>query len=130
MKIEVNKEKIEEDKKVPGDRRTMKIISQLANSIDKNIQTTFEVPSDFPDGKMPYLDTKIWMNYNDENCPQGKLMHQYFEKPMTTRLVVEKQSAIGDRETRTIHTQSIIRILRNCHQDLPQEEVLCVYFSY
>ena len=93
------------------------------STIDPEIQTSFDVPSDFPDGKMPYLDTKQWMEYNDEKYPQGKLLHQHFVKPMATRIVVEKESAIGEREKRTIHTQEIIRIFRNCHEDLPQEQV-------
>ena len=64
MKIDINKDKVKEDENIPGDRRTMQIISKLANSIDPRIQTTFEVPSHFPEqgSKMPYLDTKIWMS--------------------------------------------------------------------
>ena len=47
----------------------------MANSIDKNIQVTIEVPSDNPDNKLPFLDTKIWMEYGDINHPQGKIMY-------------------------------------------------------
>ena len=101
----------------------MQIMSKLANSIHDNIQTSFDVPSDFPNKKMPYLDTQLWMEYDDENYPQGKAMFQHFVKPMATRLVVENESAIGEREKRTIHTQELIRVMRNCHEDLPQEEV-------
>ena len=60
MKIYIINEKIEDDKKIPGDKGTMRILSQLANTINPEVQTTFEVPSDFPDKKMPYLDTKVY----------------------------------------------------------------------
>ena len=42
---------------------------------------------------------------------------------LASRQVVQKDSAIGERELRTIHTQEIIRILRNFHKDIPEEEV-------
>ena len=72
------------------------------NSLDKDIQMTYEVPSD---------------------SPQGKIVHRHYVKPMASRLVVQNESAIGERELRTIHTQEIIRILRNCHEDVPEEEI-------
>ena len=74
-------------------------------------------------GMVHGLDTKVRMEYNDENHPKGKLMYQHFKKPMNTRMVVEKKSAIRDKETRAIHTQSVIRILTNSHKDLPEDEV-------
>ena len=60
LRITINKDKIESDEKVPSDRRTMQIISNLTNTIHPDIKTTFDVPSDFPDNKMLYLDTKVW----------------------------------------------------------------------
>jgi len=38
--------------KIPSDRRTMEIMSKLANSIDPEVQTSFDVPSYFEDGNI------------------------------------------------------------------------------
>ena len=62
------------------------------------------------------------MNYEDLNCPQGKIMHQHYTKPMASRVGVQKNSAISEREKRTINTQELIRVMRNCHKDMPEEE--------
>ena len=63
------------------------------------------------------------MEYNDENCPQGKLMHKHYTKPMVSKVGVQIESAISDKDKRTINTQEVIRCLRNCHNDLPEDEV-------
>lgn len=61
----------------------------MANGIDKDIQVTFEVPSDFEDKKLPFLDTKIWLDFSDKNCPQGKLMSKFYSKPMTAKVGIQ-----------------------------------------
>ena len=85
---------------------------------------TIEVGTDHPElgNKLPFLDTAIWMDYKDENCPQGKLMHKHYKKAMASKVGVQVESAINERVKRTINTQEVIRALRNCHEDLPDEE--------
>ena len=124
-KITINKEKIKNDEKIPGDKRTFELLKDIANSIDKDLQVTIEVPSDHPQlgNRLPFLDTMIWFEYGDKNCPQGKIMHKHYSKPMSSKLCVQVESAISDRDIRTINTQELIRCLRNCHEDLPKEEV-------
>ena len=50
--------------------------------------------------------------------------------PMASKIVVQRNSAISEREQRTIHTQEIIRRLRNCHDDVPKEEVDKILSDY
>ena len=116
---------IENDEQVPGDRRTFEILKIIANSIDKDIKVTIDVPSDHPElnDRVPYLDTMIWMEYTDENYPQGKLMHKHYKKPMASKVGVQRNSAINERDQRTINTQEVMRCLRNCHEDLQETEV-------
>ena len=44
-KIIFKEDKVDEDKLVPGDKRTMKIIKEIADSIDDDITVTFDTPS-------------------------------------------------------------------------------------
>ena len=71
-----------------GDKRTFRILAEVANSIDKDIQMTYEVPSDSPNGNVPYLDTMVKVVYDDKECPQGKIVHRHYVKPMASKLVV------------------------------------------
>ena len=65
-------EKIENDKNIPGDKRTFEVLKTIANSIDEDIQVTIEVPSDNTDNKLPFLDTKIWIEHGDKNSHRVK----------------------------------------------------------
>ena len=100
----------------------MEIIQKIANSIDEDVQFIIEVASDNEDNKIPYLDTKIWMEREDPNYPQGKVMHIHYSKPMVAKVGIQKESAISHRDQRTINTQEVIRVLRNCHDDIETEE--------
>ena len=44
-KIIFKEDKVDEDKLVPGDKRTMMIIKEIADSIDDDITVTFDTPS-------------------------------------------------------------------------------------
>ena len=70
------------------------------------------------------------MVYDDEEFPQGKILHKHYVKPMASRLVVQRSSTISERNLRTIHTQEIIRCLANCHKDIPEEEVNEIVENY
>ena len=71
--IVIHGDKVEEDKMIPSDVRTMNIIKQVANSIDKHIQVTYDVPSYHDDGYVPILDVKVKLNSN------GKLEHIFYK---------------------------------------------------
>ena len=60
--IILDKQRVYEDSKIPGDERTMILIQTIANSIDKQIKVTFDVPSTHKDGYVPILDLKVKLN--------------------------------------------------------------------
>ena len=41
-----------------GDVRTMNIIKDIADEICENIKVTYDVPSNYSDKKVPFLDLK------------------------------------------------------------------------
>ena len=57
--VEVKNKDEKNDK--TDERRTMDILVEVANSIDKDIVMSGDVPSDFENGKLPFLDTQMWM---------------------------------------------------------------------
>ena len=46
-------DKQEEDENVESDKRTMDIIKEIADGICNNIQVTYDIPSNYPDRKVP-----------------------------------------------------------------------------
>ena len=43
----------------PDDRRTMRELREMANTLDKDIRMKEDVGSNYPDGKLPMLDVKM-----------------------------------------------------------------------
>ena len=112
--------RVESDK--PKDEANMLSVKQIANTIDPSIQVTIDYPSRHSDVKMPILDLKVWPS--QEQDPETRevsvtIMHEHYHKEVGSRAVVNAKSALPHKMKRTIHTQEIIRILRNCSRYLP-----------
>ena len=97
--------------------------THLENTIHPELQMKNEVPSDHPElgYAVPYLDTATWVEDCSEDYPNGKIYHKFYEKETKAQIVLHKNSDINERAKRTIHTQEVIRILRNTSRDLPDD---------
>ena len=58
-KVVVREELVEEDRQVPGDLRTARVICGAANTIDDMIKMVFDCPSLHEDRLMPILDLNV-----------------------------------------------------------------------
>ena len=61
-KLILKEDKVDEDRQIPGDTRTMMIIKEIADSLDDDITVTFDTPSNHNDGNVPILDIKCHIN--------------------------------------------------------------------
>ena len=50
--------------------RTMNILSEIANSINPNIQMTTDFPSKHENSMMPVLDLNMWIGTDEKGCPR------------------------------------------------------------
>ena len=55
----ISTEQAIEDEYVEEDEHTMKVITEIANSIDVDMQFTYDVPSKYPNKKVPIMDMQI-----------------------------------------------------------------------
>ena len=119
--VMVNKN-MKDDGDKPRDEANMKIVQTIANTIHPSIEVTFDCPSLHDDQKMPVLDLKVWTSYDvdQENREQEmRILHEHYHKEVASKSVVNARSALPWKTKRTIHTQEVIRILRNCSRHLP-----------
>ena len=112
-KMVVVQEEIDNDMSVAGDVRTLKEVVKMGSSICDMIQLTGECPTSSPGGKMPVLDLACWLG------EEGTVWWQHYRKPVANFLVMLERSAMPSKMKRTVLTQEVIRILRNCRDDLP-----------
>ena len=113
-KVRVVRERVEEDKGVPGDLRTAKIVQEVANSICPFIQTTIDCPSKHPNNLMPILDLEVGVK-------DDKVVFQHYRKACSNFLVTLASSAMADKQKRVCLTQEVVRASRNCSRNLPVE---------
>ena len=105
---------VDEDKERAADERTMREVVRMGSSIDPSIQLTGDCPSINESGKMPALDTQVWVEEN-------KVMYEHFRKPMANMFLMLEKSAMPAQMKRNVLTQEVVRIRRNIHPDLPWE---------
>ena len=91
--------------------RMARVCLPLMNSINEDLVFTVEAPEDFPDNRLPTLDTKL----------------TYFEKSMKTPFLLMKRSAMSQHQRCAILANELVRRLSNIDVDNVQHrEVLIV----
>ena len=99
-------------------RRTAEILLQIMNSIMPFLRFTLEIGEEFSDQKLPTLDVKIWVK-------GGKLiLHDFFEKPMSTNLVLHVKTAQSQNTKLSSLTQEVVRRLLHTSKHLPKSNRL------
>ena len=94
----------------------MKVITEIANTLDPNIQMTFDTPSQNRSGKLPCLDLQLWVT------DEGIIMHEFYSKPVTTPYLILNRSAVSNGVKRATLFQEGIRRLRNCYLELEWDQ--------
>ena len=75
----------DEEKGEGSDKRSMREIRKMSNTILPYIVMEETVASDCKDRKLPILDLKIWLEKRQE---EQKIMFEYYRKPMASRLLM------------------------------------------
>ena len=119
--LELSSDQEAKDDLVKADERSIRLLAEIGNSIDKDIQLTYDAPSMNKGGKMPLLDTEVWLETNDPQYKKGKIMFSHYRKPMASNLTIQEKSALPHKQKITIMTQEILRIKRNTHPDVPEQ---------
>ena len=99
---------VEEDEEVPADLRTMREMVKLGSSIDQMIQLTGDCPSKNENGKMPLLNTEVWVEDN-------KVQFEHYRKPSANPLLMLEMSAMPANVKRSVLTQEVVTIMKNMH---------------
>ena len=117
--LSIDEAAIEEDRHVPGDRRTMDIVKAIGNSVHPSIQLEIDVPSNHPDNRMPILDLKVWIEKKDGAT---KIVHEYYAKEVSSNAVIHAKSALSWQVKRSVLSQEVLRVLLNCSEDIIWED--------
>jgi hypothetical protein len=108
------------------DEVSMRVVKDVADSIEEMVQTEIDFPSNpkNKDKKMPILDLKVWVRkIRVENGKiKNQIFYEFYDKPMSSKFVLMKDSAAPLSQKRTVLTQEGIRRLKNCKIELEWEQ--------
>jgi hypothetical protein len=93
-------------------RRSAEILVGMMNDVFPFLNFTIELGEDFLDGKLPSLDTTVWVEDG------WKVLFEFFEKTMSTNLMVEAKSALSNEVKMATLSEEITRRLRNSSLEL------------
>ena len=110
--LEVVEAEIEGNLVIPEDQRTIRVLNQVANTIDVDIKLTIDCPSLNTTGKLPCLDLQLWID------SEGMIRHEFYSKPMSSALLILRRSAVSSSVKRTTCFQEAIRRLRSYSKEL------------
>ena len=79
----------------------------MMNDVFPFLKFTIELGEDFPDGKLPRLDTKVWI------LNAWTILFEFFEKTMASNLMVEAGSALSQEVKLATLSEEVTRRLRN-----------------
>ena len=88
-------------------RRSAEVMISMMKDIFPFLRFTIELGEDFPDGKLPSLDTKVWV------LNAWTILFEFFEKTMASNLMVEAGSALSQEVKLATLSEEVTRRLRN-----------------
>ena len=119
----VAKKIVDDEPSEPADKSTMVKVQQIANTIHDSIKVTVDYPSNHDNGRMPVLDLEQWIQpvmVGDEM--KSQIMHSHYSKPMSSKHVVNKDSALPMSTKMNVLTADLVRVMRNVSQQCREEE--------
>ena len=109
---EAEREDLERMEKGEADDEYMARLCVVAmNHINKDITFTTEVASEFSNKKLPTLDMNLSMKSD------YTLTHSYFEKEMRSQILIEKESAMNQRQKFMILSNELTRRIYNIDEE-------------
>ena len=127
MKIELYKRYVDDCdiivddfKEDTTDKEVVQKISEIADTIDPCIRTTYDYCSNYADGRVPMLDLKIWIGKDDNN--EWKILHTHYMKDVSSRFLIHARSSHPSNMKTNVLVNEGLRILRNCNIHLGWEE--------
>ena len=73
---------IADDGHIEPDKRTMLLVQSIGNSIHPSVQLEIDYASNHPEGKMPILDFKVWVETSNMGT---RILHEFYEKDAASK---------------------------------------------
>ena len=90
----------------------MERMKEIADGIDECLSVKTDVTDNYEDGRLPILDLKVWIGRDEKN--ENKILHTHYMKDVSSKKVIPKKSAHGERVKKNVIVNDLCRVMRNC----------------
>ena len=97
--------------------RSAKLIADIANSINNQIQVTIDTQERDSEMRLPVLDMKVWSNGRN-------ILHTFYKKPVSSKFTILKRSAISNTIKLSTIFQESLRGISHISTCLPWQETV------
>ena len=77
-----------------------------------------DLPSRYPDSKLPILDMKVWLD------DKGNARYTHYEKPTASKQIISIRSAHSRSCKRSVHVNELVRRMLNISPSLSWAEYM------
>ena len=109
-------DQIEFDRTLPEKKRTAAFLTEIGNSIHQSISVKADFPSNNPDGRMPLLDLKVWVD--EDNL----VKFSFYSKECSSKFLIPYHSAHSTGMKKRMLANESFRRLVNISPELPWSE--------
>ena len=81
---------VDDHREDTADEQVIRRISQIADTIDPAIKSTYDCGSKYADNRLPLLDLKTWIGKGQDES--WKLMHTHYMKDVSSRYLIHARS--------------------------------------
>ena len=110
------------------DKLAMDRVKSLADSVDPSLTVSTAVCSDFPDGRLPSLDVKVWIGADKDGVV--RILYTHYMKDVSSRAVMHRLSSHSDSMKVSVFVNEVLRILRNCSRYTVWKEEAARHLTY
>ena len=124
----------DQEEEISEVEKTKRVVLSIYNSLAVDIKFTGETVEDFPSGRIPTLDTAIWLEKAAEEGQGGavtqRIRYSFYEKPMISDKVMLRKTAMSWNSMRASPAQDGTRRLLNTDNTLPQADKVHIMEGY
>ena len=101
-----------------SDEETCEKLKAIANECVDDIIMEDDLPSRYPDSKLPILDMKVWLD------DEGNARYTHYEKPTASKQIISVRSAHSGSCKRSVHVNELVRRMLNTSPSLSWAEYM------
>ena len=121
QQLKFSKEWEAEEEHLDPTVKTMMVLKDIMNSLERDMTFTAESHLDFEDLRLPTLDVNLWIQ-KPTQVGSTPFRYTFFRKPMASRFLILEKSAMSWEAKKASLSQEVVRRMSNIQEEVQDKE--------